>query len=127
MIYDRALSDVLHDVLRDLQEIVRSEVRLARVEIRQDASQAASAGLWIAAGAAGALTAWLCLVWAAVYALTFLIPMWASLLLIAAVMAAAAAVLVGAGVRRFRRITPVPERTVATLKENLEWLKPSTK
>ena len=120
-------SDVLHDVLHDLQEIVRSEVRLAKVEIRQEATLAASAGLWVSGGVAGALTAWMCLVWAGVYGLATVMPMWASLLLVGAVMAAVGAGLVMAGVRRFRRITPVPERTVAALKENLEWLKPSTK
>ena len=36
---ERAVSDVLQDILRNLQEIVRSEVRLARAGIRDDASR----------------------------------------------------------------------------------------
>ena len=34
MTVDRSLSDVLQDLLRNLQEIVRSEVRLAKTELR---------------------------------------------------------------------------------------------
>lgn len=127
MVEDRSLSDVVHDVLGDLQEIVRSEVRLAKVEIRHEATLAASAGLWVSGGVVGALTAWMCLVWAAVYGLATVMPMWASLLVVCAVMATAGVGLVKAGLRRFRRISPVPERTAAALKENFEWLKPSTK
>jgi hypothetical protein len=43
------------------------------------------------------------------------------------VMAAAGAVLVMGGLRRVRRLQAIPERTVASLKENLEWIKQPTK
>ena len=31
------------------------------------------------------------------------------------------------GLRRFTRIKPMPERTIASLQENLEWMKQPTK
>ena len=49
MAEDRTFSAVLQDILRNLQEIVRSEVRLAKVEIRDEALQAGSSALWITA------------------------------------------------------------------------------
>jgi hypothetical protein len=36
---DRSLSDVLQDIIRNVQEIVRSEVRLAKTEIREEAAK----------------------------------------------------------------------------------------
>jgi uncharacterized membrane protein YqjE len=39
---DRSLSDVLQDILRNVQEMVRSEVRLAKTEIREEAVKAKS-------------------------------------------------------------------------------------
>ena len=31
------------------------------------------------------------------------------------------------GVRKFKRLRPIPERTVQTIKENVEWMKQSAK
>ena len=42
----------------NVHEIVRSEVRLATVEIRDEAKRTAASAVWIAAGIIGALTAW---------------------------------------------------------------------
>ena len=53
--------------------------------------------------------------------------MWAATLAIAVVMIAAATILIVGGVQRARRIQPMPERTVESVKENLEWIKQSTK
>jgi putative superfamily III holin-X len=124
---DRSVSEVLQDVLRNVQDILRSEVRLAKVEIRQEAMQAASSALWVILGVVGALSAWMFLLWTAAYALTAIVPMWAATLVIAVAMAGAGGVLIAAGLRKFTRITPMPERTIASLKENFEWMKQPTK
>ncbi len=127
MAEDRTIAEVLQDILRNVQEIVRSEVRLAKTEIRDEAAHAASSALWLAAGAVGALSAWMLLLWAAVFALATSMSMWVATLVIAVVLAMIASALLIIGVGRFRRIQPIPERTVETLKENLEWVKQSTR
>jgi hypothetical protein len=53
--------------------------------------------------------------------------MWAATLVVAVALAGLASVLLVVGRRRFKRLRPIPERTVETVKENLEWMKPSTK
>lgn len=120
---DRAISDVLQDILRNLQEIVRSEVRLARVEIRDEARQAAASAVWITAGTIGALSAWAFVLWTITFALSTRMPMWAATLVVALVLACAASVLVVGGIRRVKRIHPIPERTIASIKENVEWMR----
>lgn len=120
---ERALSDVLQDILRNLQDIVRSEVRLAKVEIRDDARQAASSAVWLAAGTIGALSAWAFLLWTITFALSTRMSMWAATLIVALVLAGAASVLVVGGIRRMKRINPIPERTIASIKENVEWIR----
>ena len=124
---DRSVSEVLQDVLRNVQDILRSEVRLAKVEIRQEAMQAASSALWVTFGVVGALSAWMFLLWTAAYALTAILPMWAATLVIAVAMAGAGGVLIAVGLRKFTRITPMPKRAIASLKENFEWMKQPTK
>jgi uncharacterized membrane protein YqjE len=124
---ERSVADVLQDILRNVQEIVRSEVRLAKVEIRDEARQAVSSGIWIAAGAVGALSAWMFLLWTVAYLLATRMSLWAATLVGAVVMACVAGVLIMGGIRRMKRIQPIPERTVESVKENLEWMKQPTK
>jgi len=124
---ERSVSDVFQDILRNLQEMVRSEIRLAKVEIRGEVSQAVSSGAWIAAGGVAAISAWIFLLWALAFALATRMSMWAATLIVALVMAGAAAALVMTGIRRATRIRPIPERTLESVKENLEWMKQPTK
>jgi Putative Actinobacterial Holin-X, holin superfamily III len=52
---------------------------------------------------------------------------WAAALVIAVAMAGAGSVLIATGIRRFTHVKPMPERTIESLKENLEWMKQPTK
>ena len=127
MAEERSVSGVLQDILRNLQEMVRSEVRLAKVEMRGEVRQAVSSSVWIAAGAVGAVSAWIFLLWACVYALATRMPMWSATLVVAVVVAVVAVVLIKEGIRRVKPIQPIPQRTVESVKENFEWMKQPTK
>ena len=124
---DRSLSDVLQDVIRNVQEIVRSEVRLAKTEIREEAAKAKFPTLLLGAGALTAIFAILFLLLMIVYALALVMPSWAAALIVGAALAVVAGVTLSAGIRRFKLIHPTPERTVETIKENVEWAKQHTK
>jgi len=66
---ERSLADVFQDIVANVQDIVRSELRLASVEIRQELVKAARAGKVAAAGGVLALFALAFLLLAAVYGL----------------------------------------------------------
>ena len=83
MAEERSVSDVLQDILRNLQDMVRSEIRLAKVEIREEVRRAVSSGVWIGAGTVGAVSAWIFLLWTLAYALATRMPMWAATLAVA--------------------------------------------
>jgi hypothetical protein len=124
---NRPVSEVLQDILHNLQTLIRSEFRLAKAEVSQDARQAVASAAWIGAGAVCGISAWLFLLWTVSFAVAESLPMWAATLIIAAVMGVAAAVLLAYGRRQITRVNPMPDRTAASLKENLQWIKPSTK
>jgi uncharacterized membrane protein YqjE len=124
---DRSLSGVLQDIIRNVQEIVRSEVRLAKTEILEEAAKAKSSALLLGAGAVTAIFAIFFLLLMIVYALALVVPRWTAALIVGAALAVVANVMLTAGVRRFKQIHPTPERTVETLKENVEWAKQHTK
>lgn len=127
MAEERSVSDVLQDIVRNLQDIVRSEIHLAKVEIREEVRRVVSSSAWIAAGIVGTVSAWIFLLWTLAYALASRMPMWVATLVVAVVMTAAAFVLLMGGIRRVKRIQPVPERTMESVKESLEWMKQPTK
>ncbi len=124
---ERSISDVFQDIIRNIQEIVRSEVRLVKIEIRDETLKAKSAGLLIGAGAVTAIFAALFLLLTIVYALSIVLPSWAAALIVGVALAIAAAGTLSAGVKLFKRIHAKPERTVETLKENIQWAKQQTK
>jgi uncharacterized membrane protein YqjE len=124
---ERSVSDVLQDIIRNVQEIVRLEVRLAKTEIREEAAKAKSAGLWIGAGAVAAIFAMLFFLVTIVDALSLVMPSWAAALIVAAALAIVAGGTLVAGQKRFKKIHPTPERTVENIKENVEWLTQQTK
>ena len=126
-IADRSFSDVFQDIIRNAQEMVRSEVRLAKTEIREEVVKAKSSLGLLGAGAVTAIFAILFLLLMIFFALVLVMPAWAAALILGASLAVVASVMLTMGVTRFKQIHATPERTVETIKENIEWAKQQTK
>jgi uncharacterized membrane protein YqjE len=124
---ERTVSDVLRDIFGNLQDIVRSEVQLAKVEFKTEAAQAAKAGKPLIAGAVLSFYAGGLLLLALVYGLSMILQPWLAALSVAALVAALAAVLISMGRARLRMVAPKPEKTIKTMKENVQWLKNQTR
>jgi len=124
---DRSVSDVFQDILRNIQEMMRAEVSLAKAELREEAYKAATSAVWLGAGAVCGLFALVFGLWTLVYALALVWPMWAATLLLAAVLAVAAAALFVGGRSRLKSVHAAPTRTAENIKENVEWLKQSSR
>lgn len=122
---ERSMSDVLQDILKSLQTIVRAEARLAKVELKQEASELAFSSVWLLTGGVLGLFALAFALWGGVYGLAEVMPMWGASLTAALVLAVVSWILMNVGLRKAKEVRPVPERTIETMKENLEWLKPS--
>lgn len=123
----RPIGDLLRDAVQQAQDLFRAEAQLAKAEVRREVQRAASAAMPMAIGALAAVSAWLLALWAAVHGLAAVMPMWAATLTVAAASGLLGAVLLRTGVRRLKQVRAVPDRTVATMKENLAWIKPSSR
>jgi hypothetical protein len=119
----RSLSDVFQDIVRNVQEIVRAEVELAKTETRAEIAKALSSLAWLIAGGISGLFAIGFALWTITYALAVIWPMWVALIAITAVLAVGTAMLIVTGKKRLTRVHPTPERTLDTIKENVEWIK----
>src|SRR5437868_4255506 len=115
----RSLVDVLQDIVANVQDIVRSELRLAAVEGRQELAKAARAGKIGGAGAVLAFFALAFFLLSVVYALAIVVPIWAASLIVAAVLAIAASILLGAGKKRLKLVHSKPTKTIASIEETL--------
>jgi hypothetical protein len=123
---DRPLSSVLDDILGNLQNIVRSEARLAKTEIKGELRKSVSAIVLLGAGLVMLAFSGLFVLVAIVAALSAVMPIWAAALIVAAGEGLMAAVFVSLGVKRFKSMRGAP-RTVATLQENAEWVRHPTR
>jgi uncharacterized membrane protein YqjE len=124
---NRSISDVLQDIVANVQTIIRSEVRLAKTEITEEATKAGRAATVLVAGAvAGLFTVWLLLL-TIVFSLATVIPMWSAALLVLVIMAIITAVLLSVGRKRMKTVHAKPEKTIESVKENVEWVKSQAK
>ena len=124
---NRSVADVLQDIVANVQTIIRSEVRLAKAEVTEEVIKAGRAAGMMAGGlVAGWFTAWFLLL-AILFALATVMPMWGAALLLFVIMGILTAILVTAGKKRLKAVHPKPEKTIETMKENVEWVKNQTK
>ena len=125
---EQATGDLLKQLASETTTLVRQELELAKAEMREKGRKAGPGfGMWGAAGvvalaALGALTAFFIL------ALDGGLPNWAAALIVAAAYGGIAAVLYTRGKQRVDEAgSPVPEQTIETVKEDVEWAKHPTK
>lgn len=123
---DASIADVLSDIVSNIQNIIRSEVRLAKTEMTEEATAAGRAAGILVGGAALALYAVGFLLLAAVYALRGPVPDWAAALIVGLVVAAVGGVLIKVGLDRIKHVNPKPEQTIDSVKEDVRWVKERT-
>ena len=124
---DASLGDLVSRMTDDLSTLFRKEVQLAKVEIKEEATKTGkAAGLFGGTG----LAAWLwvpMLSFAAAWGLTEVMPAGFAFLIMGGLYAIVAAILFFAGRERLRKLHPVPEQTVETVKEDIQWAKSPTR
>jgi uncharacterized membrane protein YqjE len=119
----RSTVDIVKDIVANLQEIIRSEIRLAVVEMREKAVHAGKASALMAAGAIVGLYALAFFLVVAYNALSLVVWPWLSALIVGVVLAIAAGAMLWMGRNKIKRVRPKPEQTVETVKEDIAWIK----
>jgi len=123
----RPISGILQEIVSHISEIIRSEVRLARAEISQDAAQVANASVFLIVGAVLGLYAFGFLLLAAVYALGNTLPAWASALIVGGGIGIAGGIFFVIGRGRMKVASLKPDKTIQSLQENVTWVKKQTR
>ena len=123
----RTVPEVLQDIVGNIQEIIRSEFLLAKAEVKEEAGKAAPPLKMMLVGAILGLYGLGFLLWTAVLGMATVMPMWLAALIVGVVLAVIAIGLTGSASQRLKHVNAVPERTIDTLKENVQWAKDQIK
>ncbi|CAL9418967.1 MULTISPECIES: phage holin family protein [unclassified Streptomyces] len=126
-VQEESTGQLLSEITSDLQLLFRQEVELAKAELKEEGAKAGkAAGMLGGAGFAG----YMVLLFASLAVMFGLAGVmdegWAALI-VTALWAVAAAVLYQKGRAKMRTVSPKPEHTVQTLKEDAEWARHPTK
>jgi len=122
----RSIAEILQDVIGDVQEIIRSEFRLAKAETRVEVSKAAKSSGIVAAGIVLGFYALGFLLLTTMFGLEVALAPWLSALIVALALTTLTTVLLILGRSRIKQIH-IPEETVRTLKENMQCVKRQAK
>lgn len=122
---ERSIGQLVSDASADASALVRGEIELAKVEIKNDVAHAGKgAGMFAGAAVLGAYgfgllllaLAWLIAVW---------LPVWAGLLIVAVVLFIIAAVLALVGKKQITQVKGKPVKTIDNAQKTVAAVKPS--
>lgn len=117
------IGSLISGLIKDMQDLVRGEIQLAKTELKEDAS---AAGKGIGFLVAGALIGLVALVFIALTAAALLdkwMQTWIAVGIVTLVLIVIAAILALSGKNKLSASNMKPEQTIASLKEDQEWAK----
>ena len=118
-----SVGELISDLIKDMQELIRGEVRLATTELKEDATAAGKGIGYLVAGGLLGLVALTFVALAAAALLDKWMQTWIAVGLVALALAAIAAVVAMSGKGKLSASNLKPERTIESLKEDREWAK----
>ena len=119
----RTVPELLGNIVDNIQQIIRSEFRLAKAELQEKASRASKPATTLGAGFLLGLYGLGFLLLAAVYALSTIMGAGLAALFVGGFLALVSIVLVTSSAKKLKALNPAPEKTIQTLQENVQWAK----
>jgi hypothetical protein len=117
------VTELLKGIVNDVGELVRQEVRFARKEITSDLRKTSTATTYLAIGGAVVLVGTILLA----HTLAFLLhwaasphlPLWGCYGIVSLLLLGVGGAVAYAGYAKFQTFTPIPDKTIATIQENV--------
>ena len=125
---DRSLGELFSDLSQQTAELIRQEMRLAKVELSDKLADVGKHVAMIAAAAVFGLAALMAVTAAIVLLLVEMgVAPWLSAVITAVVMGLVAFLLAQSGLAALRKKSIAPVETIDSLKETTQWLKNGTR
>jgi Putative Actinobacterial Holin-X, holin superfamily III len=116
-----SLGQLVGEIGEHLSKLMRQELVLAKAEIREEATKAGKAGGMLGGAGLAGYTAALFGTLAAVFGLGHVMDLGWAALIVTVIWAVIGTVLFVTGRSRLRQVSPKPEQTMETLKEDARW------
>jgi hypothetical protein len=126
------VAPLVRGIVNDLGDLLQQQLKFARAEIRTDMRKTWDVTQLFGIGAAVGLLGVMVLTFMVAHLLHWLtspagadpatLPLWACFGIVGGVILATSAVLVVVGKKKLDSFNPLPDKTVDTVKENLEWI-----
>ena len=123
---EHSIAGILKDIGSSLQQIVRLEINLAKIEVSEAARRARGSSIVLAGGALLAVFALGFVLLAIMFALEFVVAAWLAALIVGVVLLIGGSIGLAAGVRGLKAIRP-PVATMQTVSEDVKWIKEQPK
>jgi MFS family permease len=122
--HPESIGGLVRGILMDFRTLIREELTLARVEIREQAARARAAAMSFGIAIGALLFGGTFLLIALALGVADLLnwPVWAGFLIVALLLAVGGFVALSAARKQLNEVHAVPEQTLNTLKENSEWI-----
>jgi uncharacterized membrane protein YqjE len=125
---DHSIGELVKDLATETSTLVRQEIDLAKAEMTDRGKRAGKGVGLLAAGGVVALLALGALTACFITALDDAMPTWLAALIVTVVYAAIAGALMSTGRKQVREAAPpVPEQTIDSVKEDVQWAKNRTR
>ena len=124
---ERGVGELVKDLAGQTSTLVRQEIQLAQAELTTKGKLAGRGAGMLAGAAVAGLLALMALTAVLIAALDTAMPLWLAALIVTLLWAAITGVLAARGRKELQHATPpVPEQTVETVKEDIQWAKTRT-
>jgi len=120
---DASLGELIGRMSQDLSTLMRKELELAKLEIKEEVGKAGKGAGMIGGTAVAGLLGLTLLSFAAAWGLAEIMPTGFAFLIVGLIYAIVAGGLFIAGRNELKNVRPVPEQTAETLKEDVQWAK----
>lgn len=121
---EQSIGELFGRLSQQMSALVRQEVELAKVELREKGKRAGAGAGLIGGGGLLGLGAFAALTTTVILVLATFLHAWLAALIVTVVYAAGAAALAMTGKKRVQAVgSPMPAQTIETLKEDAQWAK----
>ena len=118
------IGSLVSGVVKDMQDLVRAEIQLAKTELKEDAAGLGKGAGYLAAGVFVGLVGFFYVIFALIHLLDkALEELWLSAGIVSLVLLAIAAILAMSGRKKMQASSLKPDQTIETLKEDQQWAK----
>jgi hypothetical protein len=122
---ESTVAPLVRGILEDSQKLFRQELALVKVEVREDVRRARDAVIAMSVGGVVCLVGLFlfgCMLAYLINTYSQSIPLWGAFGIVAAIAFLVGGAFLFGGAKRAKGIKGIPEQTVETMRENVQWI-----